>query len=273
LLGAAAAALIPLGSTIGEEAAALAAKLPAAIQQDPLGQLPLPGWLEQVRPQLTEMLRERAQDLDQEVLPMLSRAGPRILSGLGNVLSAILIPILSFFFLKDGAAMRAALIGAVAESQRPLVAGILSDLDVLLTQYIRALALLAAATFLSHAAFLSLAGAPYSILLAGTAGMLEFIPVAGPLIAAAIILLVAAFTGYPHLLWIVAFLILFRLFQDYVLSPYLMSAGVKIHPMLVLFGVLAGEQVAGIPGMFFSVPLMAALRVAAVRLEKLRHAT
>ncbi len=47
-----------------------------------------------------------------------------------------------------------------------------------------------------------------------------------------------------------------------------MSAGVEIHPLLVLFGVLAGEEIAGVPGMFFSVPLIAALRVILVRLSK-----
>jgi predicted PurR-regulated permease PerM len=51
-----------------------------------------------------------------------------------------------------------------------------------------------------------------------------------------------------------------------------MSSGVKIHPMLVLFGVLAGEQIAGIPGMFFSVPAMAALRLIVVRLRRRRSA-
>jgi predicted PurR-regulated permease PerM len=70
----------------------------------------------------------------------------------------------------------------------------------------------------------------------------------------------------------VIFLVVYRIFQDYVLSPYLMSSGVEIHPMLVLFGVLAGEQLAGIPGMFFSVPIMAALRVIYVRLRKGRRA-
>ena len=81
-------------------------------------------------------------------------------------------------------------------------------------------------------------------------------------------LLVAGLSGYPHLLWIVIFLVVYRLFQDYVLSPYLLSSGVELHPLLVLFGVLAGEQVAGIPGMFFSVPVIAALRVIFIRLRR-----
>jgi predicted PurR-regulated permease PerM len=82
---------------------------------------------------------------------------------------------------------------------------------------------------------------------------------------------VAAFTGYGHLLWIVIFLVIYRIFQDYVLSPYLMSAGVEVDPLLVLFGVLAGEQIAGVPGMFFSVPVIAALRVFYVRLRRQRR--
>ncbi len=60
----------------------------------------------------------------------------------------------------------------------------------------------------------------------------------------------------------------YRIFQDYVLSPYLMSSRIELHPMLVLFGVLAGEQLLGIPGMFFSVPAMAALRLIWIRLRK-----
>jgi predicted PurR-regulated permease PerM len=60
----------------------------------------------------------------------------------------------------------------------------------------------------------------------------------------------------------------FRVFQDYVLNPYLMSAGIELHPLLVLFGVLAGEKIGGIAGMFFSIPAIAILRVVYDRLKE-----
>jgi predicted PurR-regulated permease PerM len=47
-----------------------------------------------------------------------------------------------------------------------------------------------------------------------------------------------------------------------------MSSGVEVHPLLVLFGVLAGEKVGGIAGMFFSVPLLAILKVALKHLQR-----
>jgi predicted PurR-regulated permease PerM len=115
--------------------------------------------------------------------------------------------------------------------------------------------------------FLGIAGVPYSVLLAAIAAPLEFIPVVGPLTASVIILLVASFSGYQHLLWIVIFLGAYRIFQDYVLAPYLMSEGVELHPLLVIFGVLAGEEIGGISGMIISVPLIATLRVIFVRLQ------
>jgi predicted PurR-regulated permease PerM len=270
LAGILASIAIPVGSKIGEQAAILAAKLPGALQADPLGRLPLPVWLEPQRAALNQFVRDRVAQLGEGVLPTLSSAGRQILSGLGSLLSVLLIPILSFLFLKDGRELRLAFVDLFDEGSRPLVEGILADLHFLLTHYIRALILLALATFLSFSAFLSAVAAPYAILLAGIAAALEVIPVLGPLAAAISILAVAALSGFPHLLWLIVFLVVYRLFQDYVLNPYLMSAGVEVPPLLVLFGVLAGEQVAGIPGMFFSVPAIAALRVVLGRLR--RHA-
>ena len=265
-------AMIPVGSRIGEEAALLASKLPDAMQQqDPLSHLPLPSWLEAARPRLDAVVRERLADLDEQILPLLSKAGAQILTGIGNLLSVVLIPILSFFFLKDGTAMREAIVESVARGQRGMVDGIFSDMHNLLALYIRALVILSFATFIFYFGFLSIAGVQYAVLLSGIAAVLEFIPVVGPLAASVVILLVAAFTGYSHLLWIVLFLAVYRIFQDYVLNPYLLSAGVELHPMLILFGVLAGDQLFGVPGMFFSVPAMAALRVILIRVRR-RHA-
>jgi len=265
-------ALFSIGSRIGEEAASLATRIPQLLkEQDLLDRMPLPAWLEFARPYFKEGVKERLSDLQQHVLPIISSAGVQIFNGIGNVLSAILVPILSFFFLKDGPAIRKTIIENFSRANQTVANEIFMDLHMLLAQYIRALVLLSIATFAFYSGFLSVVSVSYAILLAGIAAMLEFIPVVGPLTGSAVILLVAAFTGYPHLLWVLVFLVIYRIFQDYVLSPYLMSSGVEVDPLLVLFGVLAGEQIAGVPGMFFSVPVIAALRVFFVRLRRQRR--
>jgi len=265
-------ALISIGSRIGEEAASLGSRVLDTLHQpDPLSQLPIPAWLEPQRPMLVAVIKERLKDLQEHVLPILSSAGLQILSGIGTLLDTILIAILSFFFLKDGAAIRRTITESFSHANQTVVNEIFMDLHTLLAQYIRALVLLALSTFAFYTGFLTIASVPYAVLLAGIAAILEFIPVVGPLTGSAVILLVAAFTGYAHLSWIVIFLVIYRIFQDYVLSPYLMSSGVEVDPLLVLFGVLAGEQIAGVPGMFFSVPTIAALRVFYVRLRRQRR--
>jgi predicted PurR-regulated permease PerM len=267
MIGIIVAIAIPVGSRIGQQAVILANRLPDSIKSNPLQRVPLPNWIEPEREELSQFLSDRLQQLGGNILPSLSQAGRQILTGLGSLLNAILVPILSFFFLTSGLALRRGFVELFEPSSRPLVNGIFDDLHHLLSHYIRALILLALATFISSSVFLTLIGVPYAILLAGTSAALEVIPVLGPLTAAIIVVVVAALSGFSHVLWIVVFLGVYRLFQDYVLSPYLMGSGVEMPPLWILFGVLAGDQLAGIPGMFFSVPVIAALRLVLVRVR------
>ena len=272
LIGALIAAMVPIVTRISQEAASLARQLPQVLQSDPLAHIPIPKSLEQFRPDVTAYVHGRLAGLGGTVGPFLTGASERLITGLGSVFSVVLVPILAFLFLKDGAAIRDTVVESIPPGRRELADSIITDLNQLLSQYIRALVLLAIATFIFYSLFLTITGGPFPALLAGVAALLEFIPAIGPLSAAVIITVVSAIIGFPHMLMLVVFLGAYRLFQDFVLSPYLMSSGVEIHPLLVLFGVLAGEQLLGIPGMFFSVPVIAALRLIVVRLRSRRRA-
>jgi predicted PurR-regulated permease PerM len=263
-------AMIPLGSRVSSEAATLANRLPDVLKSDPLAHLPVPQRYESMRPEVTAFVHDRLDELTAKIGPLLTQASTKIITGVGAVAGIVLIPVIAFFFLLEGAAMRDAVVEMFPAERRRLIDDIFSDLHDLLAQYIRALVLLAISAFTFYAIFLGATGAPYPVLLAGFAAMLEFVPAVGPFIGATTIIIVAAFAGYPHMLALVVFLAVYRIFQDYVLNPHLLSAGVKIHPLMVLFGVLAGEQIAGIPGMFFSVPAMAALRLILLRLRRRR---
>lgn len=262
-----------LGGRIVDEATTLGNRLPGFFQNPEwMKKIPLPAWLDPWRERIIQSIQAQFSTGGKDLMPYFQKALVSVLSSLNGVLFVVLVPILAFFFLKDGSQLRDEFIGGLTDPpQRKLVNDILNDVHVLLGQYIRALVLLAIATFTTYSLFLMITGAPYALLLAGTAGVLEFIPVVGPLAAGAIVMLVCGFSGYTHLLWFAIFWVVYRLFQDYMLSPHLMSSGVELHPLLVLFGVLAGERVAGIPGMFFSVPVIATLRVIYVRAQRARQ--
>jgi predicted PurR-regulated permease PerM len=273
LIGVIVALAVTVGSRIVDEANNLAVRLPDLLKnRDWINQIPMPEWMEPVRARIVQWLQAELDNGGQDVLPYVKSLGGQLVSGAKYVVYLILIPILAFFFLKDGHQMREQFVaGIVEESRRPVVDGILGDINRLLGEYIRALVLLSVSSFITYAIFLSVTGAPYAVLLSGVAAIGEFLPVVGPAAAGAIALLVTGLAGYNHLLALVIFWIIFRMFQDYVVSPYLMGRGVELNPVLVLFGVLAGEQIAGVTGMFFSVPVIATLRVLFVRLQRSRR--
>ena len=193
----------------------------------------------------------------------------RVLSASRNLIYLIIIPILSFLILRDGRQIRDSFSKcstAGSEAARETLA----DVHELLLQYMRALLFLCCATFVSFSIVLSAMGVPYAILLAAIAFPLEFVPLVGPLTAAVIIIAVSIVTGYAHVLWLVDFPRCYRLFQDYVLSPLLMSKGVELHPLMIIFGVFAGGEIGGVAGIFLSVPVLALIRLLYHRFKKVR---
>ena len=74
-------------------------------------------------------------------------------------------------------------------------------------------------------------------------------------------LAVALLSGYNHMWLLLIFLLLWRGIQDYVTSPRILGSTLELHPLAVLFGVLAGGEVAGVIGVFLSIPVLATLRI------------
>ena len=269
-LGSLGAGIFFVGSKAVEQASALASTIPKYAENPQLlNDVPLPEWLEEYRHRLVDVAREQFKAHTEELRGAVTSAGKGLLSALSNVVFLILIPILSFFFLKD-----AAEIGTLVAEQfhdpdnRAFVEDVMADVHRLLVEFMRAMMLLCLATFLIFLVVLGVLNTPYALLLSVLAGVFELVPVAGPLTAGVTIVAVAAFGGYPHLGWVVVFLIAYRLFLDYVLQPYLMGQGVELPPLAILFGVLAGEQVGGVLGMFLSIPALATLRIFYVQFRK-----
>ena len=218
--------------------------------------IPLPQWLEPLRGRIEGAARTAMAS----ATPFVKSAGTEIFAYAGNLVFVVLIPILAIIFVNDGEKIRRALLRELGPgASRQTVAGILADLHEALGKYVRALGLLSLATLVSYGVFFASTGVPYALLLACLAAVFEIVPVIGPLAAAVIALLVAGASGFDHLLWIAGFILLYRIFQDYVLSPMLMHGSIGVHPALVIFGILAGEQLGGVVGIFLSIPVLACL--------------
>jgi predicted PurR-regulated permease PerM len=76
--------------------------------------------------------------------------------------------------------------------------------------------------------------------------------------------------AFPHLLWIAVFLGLWRLVQDYLISPRVMGNKVELHPLAAIVAVLMGNEIAGVIGVYLSIPVAATLRILWVRWQHSR---
>jgi predicted PurR-regulated permease PerM len=256
------------GTPLATEAQNLAQQLPKLLEPGELQKrLPLPSILEPFRARLGAMLQRVMEGGTAQALAAAQGIGTGLLHVAGNLIYVVVVPILSFLMVLDAPIIAEQTVALSRKKNGEFWSNVARGLNELLSQYVRALALLSLATVVIYSAVLSLMGAPFALLLALLAALLEIIPVFGPLMAAVSILAVAVVSGYEHLSWLVVFLVAYRIFQDYMLSPFLMSEGVNVPPILVVFGLLAGDELAGVPGIFLSVPFLAAARIVAVQIR------
>jgi predicted PurR-regulated permease PerM len=254
---------------LSSEVASLTQKIPDVSAQIASGEivgnvLNKPGWADQRVGQIEQMVRSHAG----QILGYVQKAATAGLKWLAGAWVVVLIPIFAFFILKDAEVFVGA-ISALIEDRphRQLWRAIASDVHVLLGEYVRALVLLSLVTFGVWSVLFFVFGVPYAMVLAAIGGVLEFIPLVGPLTAGIVVVSTAIFAGFAHPWLLAGFILAWRLVQDYGTSPLLMGRGVEMHPALVIFGVIAGGEIAGPAGMFLSVPVMAAVRVVFRRVQ------
>jgi predicted PurR-regulated permease PerM len=265
--------VLTVGSRVGDEANALGGQAQQFLKhaRENANNSNLPQAAKTIQQQVLEQAQEQITEHTTEILSAVPQYSLKVLSAASYLLLAIVVPIISFFMLKDGALLREDLVELLAPGRnRAFMQEVLDDIHTLLLQYMRALFTLCLAVFAAFALTFTILDVPFGLLLATIAFPLEFVPLVGPLAAAALIMLVVIFAGYPHPIWILIFLGVYRTFQDYVLSPNLMSAGVELHPLLVIFGVFAGGELGGVAGIFLSIPVLAMARILIRHIRKQR---
>jgi predicted PurR-regulated permease PerM len=265
------AALFTVGAVVGphlvEEGQHLSAAAPELYNKVASGSIAFQvgkarGWSESTQASLQQFIvGHRGQ-----VLSAISAQSSKVTEIAGNALWLILIPILAIFFLKEKSRFARSIEGLLDNQRdRQLLGDIMNDLDEMLSHFVRAQLYVAAISGAVYIAVLSLMRVPYSLALGTLGGLLEFVPFVGPLVAGALILAVSFGLNYGHLVMVLLFLLIWRGLEDYVISPRVLGGRVEMHPLVAIFGVLAGGEIAGVAGIYFAVPVMAAARILWIR--------
>ncbi|MBV8476631.1 MAG: AI-2E family transporter [Acidobacteria bacterium] len=252
-----------VGPRVAREGGKLSASLPQLLSRVSSGEIASQigmdrGWSKATQ----ELLRDFLVTHSEQIKNLAQRAGIRIAEAARKVWLIFLVPILAAFFLKDGRSFTGVLVSFVpSKPQREFLEGVIADLNHMLAHFIRSQIILAALSLVVYLSVLSLLRAPYALVLGTAGGMMEFVPVVGPLLAGLVMIGVAVLMSYPHWVLLVLFLGSWRLVQDYLVAPRVMGEKMELHPLAAIFGVLAGGEIAGVLGVYLSIPVMASLRI------------
>jgi len=252
-----------VGPRVTQQAARLGEAWPELKQKVSSGQIAIEigkqrGWSAATQNRIKEVLQGHSEEL----LILAQHIGVRAAEAAKNIWVLFIVPILAVFFLRDAGTFNEVLVSLVqSRAQREFLQDVLRDLNQMLAQFIRAQLTLAGLSLLAYTSALGILRVPYAMVLGTAGGVLEFIPIVGPLLAGVAMVMVAVLAGYQYWPWLLLFLVVWRLAQDYVIAPRVMGDSVQLHPLAALFGVLAGGEIAGVLGVYLSIPMMASLRI------------
>ncbi len=225
-----------------------------------------------------DYLLEQTTNLGQSLLPWLQERFFGLLAYLQYLPWLILVPVISFFMLKDASSFGVTLVDFMPnEKLKKRVRWMLLDMSKTIALYIRAQITACVVVGVLVTIGLAIIGVPYTVVLGVMAAIFEFVPLAGPLLAAVVIVCLAAFVSIKTAIIAAIFLLMLRLVQDYVIYPRIIGEGIHMPPFLVIIAFLAGAEIAGLLGIFFAIPVVGLILVvwhhyrAYKGLEKIRN--
>lgn len=195
----------------------------------------------------------------------------KILLGVGKsggvlaaaVLSLFLIPILTFYMLRDWDSFMAHLGALVPRSQRDTVIQLARETDSVLSAFLRGQVLVMLALAIIYSLGLSIVGLKFAIAIGVVAGLVSFVPYLGFVFGIGLAGLTVALEPEPlwHLAGVVATFTIAQIIEGTVLTPKLVGDRIGLHPVIVIFAIVAGGQLFGFFGILLALPAAAVLSV------------
>lgn len=212
---------------------------------------------------LIELVRsnwERAGGFATTLLGYLSRSGFALIGLVANI---ALLPVLTFFFLRDWDVLVDRVASLIPRDYLATISRLAKESDEVLGAFLRGQFLVMLVLGVMYGVGLWGVGLDLGILIGIVAGLLTFVPYLGP--ASGIILgVIAALVQYgdwKHVLGVLAVFGVGQVVESYWLTPKLVGDRIGLHPVAVIFAVLAGGQLFGFLGMLLALPVAAVANV------------
>ena len=175
----------------------------------------------------------------------------------------LVIPFVAFFFLKDDARIRRSLLRWIPNRYFEPALALVERIETSLGRYFRALMIQVLAVAALSSALLYMVGLQYALAVGLFTGLANTIPYFGPLMGflAGTLVGIVQEGNLSLVPEIILAMVLTQAADNVIFQPYIFSRAARTHPLVILFAVLIGAQVAGLVGMFVAIPLITVVRV------------
>lgn len=212
---------------------------------------------ESVRMGINNAIYQIEQQLAESIAGWINRIG----STLGIVFVMFIVPFLAFYMLKDFQLIEKTVLTFVPTKHKRRTIRLVTDIDKALGNYIRGQFIVCVVVGIFAYIGYWWIDLPYPLLMAAIVGIFNIIPYVGPFFGAAPALVVASTVSLKLVLLVIVVNTACQILEGNVISPQVVGRSLHMHPLMIIFALLAGGELGGIAGMILAVPMFAVGKV------------
>ncbi len=212
-------------------------------------------------PEAKNFIARIIQDVGEYTLKLAQFSLSAIFSFASTVVELIVVPFITFYMMKKGGYFVNVFIGIFPDRFHGHLQQLFKEIHFVLNAYIRGQLLLSA--IMALVVFLGMwaMDIPYPLVIGLLAGMVEMVPLVGPIIGAIPPVLLGLLQGTSVMAKVILFYVIVQQLDSHFFMPKLMGSIIDVHPVAIIAGVLIGGQLFGVLGMMISVPMVAVLQI------------
>lgn len=223
--------------------------------------LELAGYIDPT--QIIELLKAHWQEaggIAATIFGGVSKSGIAILGWIANL---VLIPVVAFYFMRDGRDMLHRVRDLLPRPMEPVAVRLAYESDQVLGGFIRGQLSVMISLGAIYATGLTLVGVDLGILIGIVAGLVSFVPYLGAVVGvgAAVIATLVQHGDWQHLLLVLVVFTVGQTIESFILTPWLVGDKIGLHPVAVIFAIMAGGQLFGFLGVLLALPVAAVMVV------------
>lgn len=184
-----------------------------------------------------------------------------IFSVASTLIEMIAVPFITFYMMKKGSTFKNAIASLFPVQYQSHLTRLMEEMYGMLCAYVRGQLILS--VLMAFVTFLGMIvlEIPYPLVIGLLAGVVELIPIIGPIVGAIPPMLLGLLQSSSVMIKVIIFYVIVQQLDAHIIMPKLMGSVIKVHPVAIIAGVLIGGHLYGIIGMMAAVPVLAIVQV------------